>query len=262
MLEFTQDLALSLTKRGEEFPVNFEDAWCWIGYSTKQKAQKKLTSTFEEGTDYTLNQTVKSVKGHRGGGSINYLDIRLTIDCFKSLGMLAGTEQGAKIRKYFLECERIAQKAAVVIPEQANRIKELELELKLAQAQERAASANQKLLSTVQFLEAVSPGLAPLALGRADAVVTRIERYDHVQARNEAEEFDGVGISYIQKRFGFRTTQAAWKWLESIGYGKDSGLWKESLCVVNAVKLPSEVYEQLFSEFASKKGSRQLIIGE
>lgn len=30
----------------------------------------------------------------------------LTVDCFKSLGMMAGTEQGKKIRRYFLECER------------------------------------------------------------------------------------------------------------------------------------------------------------
>ena len=32
--------------------------------------------------------------------------IKLTIDCFKSFGMMAGTEKGKEIRRYFLMCER------------------------------------------------------------------------------------------------------------------------------------------------------------
>lgn len=33
----------------------------------------------------------------------------LTIDCFKEMGMLAKTEKGKEIRRYFLECEKLAK---------------------------------------------------------------------------------------------------------------------------------------------------------
>ncbi|MBX9257305.1 hypothetical protein H1Q63_25855 [Desmonostoc muscorum CCALA 125] len=37
----------------------------------------------------------------------------LSVDCFKLLAMLAETEQGDKVRLYFLECERIAKMASM-----------------------------------------------------------------------------------------------------------------------------------------------------
>jgi hypothetical protein len=52
---------------------------------------------------------VKRVEGNRGGGSTTYEKIQLTVECLKSLGMMAGTEQGKLIRRYFLECEKIVR---------------------------------------------------------------------------------------------------------------------------------------------------------
>lgn len=36
-------------------------------------------------------------------------EIRLTVDCFKQWGMMSGTAEGKQVRRYFLECERIAK---------------------------------------------------------------------------------------------------------------------------------------------------------
>jgi len=33
--------ALALVQSNEQFSVDFDDAWQWIGYSTKQRRQKK-----------------------------------------------------------------------------------------------------------------------------------------------------------------------------------------------------------------------------
>ncbi len=106
-MEFSHELALALVQSDKPFPVDFDLAWRWIGYSTKQKAKNKLTNNFELEVDYTLTQMVKRVEGNKGGGSVQFEFICLTIDCFKSLGMMAGTEKGKEIRRYFLECGAI-----------------------------------------------------------------------------------------------------------------------------------------------------------
>lgn len=153
-MEFSHELALALYQSSEPFPVNFDQGWQWIGYSSKQKAKSKLTNNFSEGTDF-LTKWMKTPTGGRPSESI-----WLTVDCFKSFGMMAGTEKGKQIRRYFLECERIAQKAAEVIPAQAQEIKRLELELQLIQAKQRYQGSAQGIIT--------STSLAMLAYLRGD----------------------------------------------------------------------------------------------
>lgn len=126
------------SKSHQKFSVNFDEAWRWIGYSIKQKAYNKLTTNSEE-VDYTLLQMVKRVEGNRGGGSVHFGSIMLTIDAFKSLAMMAGTERGKEVRRYFFECERIAKKTVEVISAQTQNIERTKLELQLIQARQRAS---------------------------------------------------------------------------------------------------------------------------
>ena len=139
-LSFTQDLALNLYKSGEQFPVDFDDAWQWLGYSTKQKAKTKLVNNFEESIDFNLNQTVRVQNEGDRQVSRPIEQINLTIDCFKSLGMMAGTQAGKIIRKYFLECERIA-KASIVKEQPKSAIELLEMHLQIAKAHEQRLAA-------------------------------------------------------------------------------------------------------------------------
>jgi phage anti-repressor protein len=86
----------------EPYPVDFDQAWQWIGYSTKQKAREALERNFEDGVDYTsFNLTVK-----REIGATNKMQINLTVDCFKSFCMMAGTDKGKKVRQYYLAIEK------------------------------------------------------------------------------------------------------------------------------------------------------------
>lgn len=100
MNNFTKELALSLVNSEDDFPIDFEEAWQWLGYSSKQAAKKKLTRNFEQGEDY-LSEWMKTPDGGRPSESIY-----LTVDCFKALGMMSGTEQGKTTRQYFLRCEK------------------------------------------------------------------------------------------------------------------------------------------------------------
>ena len=116
-MDFNIELAQELLNSPDEFPVAFERAWIWLGYATKQKALGTLESYFEENVDYVFrksnhnsqdknNQTVE--KATAGRSSHLYF---LTVNCLKEFGMIARTEQGKQIRKYFLKCEKIAKQA-------------------------------------------------------------------------------------------------------------------------------------------------------
>jgi phage anti-repressor protein len=143
MIDFSKDLALSLLESEEEYPVDFDDAWQWLGYATKQKAQKKLEQNFEKGSDY-LTKGLKSSTGGRPSELII-----LTVDCFKSLGMTAGTEQGKQIRKYFLQCEKIAKQKS----EPLDAIAEMEMIARTAThlaALQRQSAQQQKQLDQAE----------------------------------------------------------------------------------------------------------------
>jgi phage anti-repressor protein len=111
---FNQENALTLLNSADDFPVDFELAWKWLGFSRKDSAKRTLIACgFEEGSDFLLLhnnveqievEAKTSTKGRRKGEQAE--EIWLTNECFKSWGMMASTEKGKEIRKYFLECER------------------------------------------------------------------------------------------------------------------------------------------------------------
>lgn len=154
MTDFSKELAIALLESEEEYPVNFDDAWQWLGYSSKQAAKKKLANNFEEREDYSSNRMSVS---HSNGLSASRTEfIYLTVECFKSLGMMAGTPKGKEVRRYFLECEKVAKQktialtptqilaqAAIQLAEQEQQMLEHERKLKAAEARLTAIKAEQ-----------------------------------------------------------------------------------------------------------------------
>ena len=110
-MEFSHELALALVRSEERFPVDFDDAWKWIGWPKKQHGKEVLLNNFDEGADF-LRKGVKSPSFGRPSEHIV-----LTIDCFKSLGMMAGTQKGKEVRRHFLECERQLRQIQEHLPE-------------------------------------------------------------------------------------------------------------------------------------------------
>ena len=95
----TPDVIFSLLQSSDPFPVDLDDAWQWLGYSQKSECFKKLKKHFEKDLDFSC----KGMKSLSGGRPSDY--IALTVECFKSLGMMAGTAKGKQVRRYFLDCE-------------------------------------------------------------------------------------------------------------------------------------------------------------
>lgn len=88
IVPFSFELAQELYKSVDQFPVDFEDGWKWLGYSRKDSAKKKLVNHFIQNEDYQLQQTAELTPT---GGLSHREDIRLTANCFKEMGMMAGT---------------------------------------------------------------------------------------------------------------------------------------------------------------------------
>lgn len=108
-MDFNIELAKSLIGSGADFPVDFDLAWQWVGYTRKDSAKEKLIRNFEKGLDYSA--IWRSVAHSNGSTASRTEQIFLTIDAFKAFGMMAGTSKGKEIRKYFLECEKVAKQA-------------------------------------------------------------------------------------------------------------------------------------------------------
>lgn len=142
MTDFNKELAITLLNSVDDYPVDFDEAWQWLGYATKQKAEKKLKQNFEEGIDF-LTKGLKSSTGGRPSELIV-----LTVDCFKSLGMMVGTEQGKQIRKYFIECEKIAKQK----PDALTELEILARTVTRMAEQERRALEQQRQLEQAETL--------------------------------------------------------------------------------------------------------------
>jgi phage anti-repressor protein len=158
---FNQELAMQLIESTEDFPVDFDVAWQWIEYSRKDSAKRHfLQSNFLKGIDYNIFHT--TVENSNGGRPTE--NILLSVECFKMWCMMANTQQGLLVRKYFLECEKIAKQKVYslspgeILMMQAKAIMALEkehAELKLAQAL-TDAKAEQALLASAENTKALA----------------------------------------------------------------------------------------------------------
>lgn len=90
--------------------------------------------------------------------------------------------------------------------------------------------------------------------------VEKVERIETVIDRQTGEQSKGIGITYVAKALGFKNNKAAWDWLESVDYGKESGRWHSELSAVHALKLSREDLQYLKDIFP--ESNRQMFLGE
>jgi len=114
-----------------DFVINLDDVWKWLGFSTKQKAKMLLEKHFIIERDYinTLNQQVKQDVNTHGGH--NKEVIMLNIRAFKLFCLKAGTKKAEDIHEYYIKLEELLHE---VLNEESNELK-LQLENKNTQLQ-------------------------------------------------------------------------------------------------------------------------------
>ena len=254
-------------QNGVKFPVDFDVAWKIAGYAKKQSAKNKLKYLVEN-EDYALTRLSKCVKGNRGGGFTRYDEIKLTSDAFKHFCLLAQTNEGKKIRQYFIEIEKNWQVLQHLNPNYAQEIELIKLEnerLKLETEKEKAIAKSKEFdLKLTQFRHTITTTCP-------ESIQQKILGYQIVKQEPEIIEktidtstgktYDGVGITFIRKSLGFSNNNQCWNWLESVGYGKNSSHWKNELSAVNHKKLSRDDLQYLMDIFPESK-NRQLFLCE
>lgn len=103
------EVVFELIDNLEGHPIDFDAAWKWAGYSTKQKALKSLKSKFEEDSEFL---TLRLKTTGRDGRPVE--KTHLTIDCFKHFCIMAQTKKGKECRQFLLNCEKeLRQKRSI-----------------------------------------------------------------------------------------------------------------------------------------------------
>jgi hypothetical protein len=109
----------------DEFVIDLDDIWRWLGFSTKQKAKDLLEKAFTIEKEYILpNLPVKQLIHTQGGH--NKEIFMLKVATFKKFCLKAGTKKADEIHDYYLKLEETLHE---VIQEESNELK-LQLEHK------------------------------------------------------------------------------------------------------------------------------------
>jgi hypothetical protein len=128
----------------EDFVIDLDDVWNWLGFSIKQKAKILLEKNFIMNQDYKilLNPQVKQTSNTRGGH--NKEIFMMTVKTFKSLCLKAGTKKADEIHDYYLKMEEIIHQ---VVQEESDELKtQLEqAKIETQQAKIETQQANNKI---------------------------------------------------------------------------------------------------------------------
>lgn len=110
----------------DPFPVDFDEAWQWCGYNKKSDGKNKLLRNFTKGSDY---QFLRDMPQKSKGRPLE--KIKLSVDAFKAFAMMAGTDKGKEVRKYFIDCEKeLHQLKMMLLEEKDQQIKQIEASTK------------------------------------------------------------------------------------------------------------------------------------
>jgi len=121
-----------LNYKTEDFVIDLDDIWKWLGFSTKQKSKDLLKDNFKLDIDYktVFNLEVKNSKGGRPKEKF-----MMNVKTFKKMCLKAHTEKANEIHDYYIKLEETLHE---IIDEESNELR-LQLEQKENELLEKEA---------------------------------------------------------------------------------------------------------------------------
>jgi len=112
-----------LNYKPDEFVIDLDDIWSWLGFSRKNDSKKLLEKHFKSEIDYkiVLRQVPQNLQGGRPSEKI-----MMTIKTFKKMCLKANTSKANEIHEYYIKLEETLHE---VIDEESNELR-LQLEMK------------------------------------------------------------------------------------------------------------------------------------
>ena len=97
-----------------DFVVNLDNVWKFIGFSNKANAKRLLKQHFTENKDYQkllirMDEQAVNLKNGKniGGAGLNQETIMLNINTFKKLCLKSNTDNADKIHDYYIKLEMV-----------------------------------------------------------------------------------------------------------------------------------------------------------
>ena len=110
-----------------DYVIDLDNVWKWLGFSTKQKARMLLEKHFILDKDYKNLLNLSDMQDSDQHGGHNKLTFLLNLQTFKRFCMKAGTKKADQIHEYYLKMEEMLHET---IQEETD---ELRLQLKQQQ---------------------------------------------------------------------------------------------------------------------------------
>ena len=133
--------------KNRDFVIDLDDVWKFLGFFKKANATHLLINVFKIDIDYKYiskeDLLLNSQQQKKGRGGHNSQKIFLTIKCFKSMCLKAGTKKADEIHEYYMKLEDILQE---IINEESN-----ELKLQLIQKDNALLKKIMKLLKKIML---------------------------------------------------------------------------------------------------------------
>lgn len=82
-----------------DFVIDLDNVWKWLGFSRKDHCKRTLEKHFTKDIDYKV--ALPNSEERKNEGGFNKEQVLLNIETFKSLCMLAGTENSNKHIDHF-----------------------------------------------------------------------------------------------------------------------------------------------------------------
>jgi anti-repressor protein len=211
-------------------------------------------------------QTQKPTEGSNGGRPERYCLLNEAQSNFV-MTLSRNSDQVVRCKLSLTQAfERAKSVIKTVIPAMSEEIQKLQLQNENMKLELEVHKERQRTLSAAGLMALTAPALVEAIMLPGVTVIAKAEYIDRtvvVDKNNRVlSQLDGIGITSLQKQFGFKSTKAAWEWLESIGYGKHSGHWQEEMTAHTTPKLDRSVMQELKEKFAAHHGDRQKLLGE
>jgi hypothetical protein len=131
-----------LNYNSEDFVIDLDDIWKWLGFSRKNDAKKLLEKKFKLETDYkiVLRQAPQNLKGGRPSEKIE-----MNIKTFKKMCLISTTSKANEIHEYYIKLEETLHE---IIDEESN-----ELRLQLEQKENELLEKETEILESKAIIE-------------------------------------------------------------------------------------------------------------
>lgn len=236
-------------RNGVHFPVPFEAAYSMAGYTRKDNAKRSLPKS-AQGILYLISSIGTSGRPKE--------QISLSVPGLEHLCLMADTPEGHEIREYFRDARSKWELTKQVSPEIAHEVEVLHLQIQLATIEAKKIEAERDLISFRHSIVSMCPEpVQQKILGYTEVKTTE---YIDRTILPSGQVNSGVGITYLQKRYGFKTTKEAWAVLDSVNCGKDSDIWRSQLTAVESSVIDRSILSDIDALISD--ATRQKWVGE